>query len=60
MEITLSKAAPATLKTGVLVVGAFADGWPEPAAELVDEALGGMLSAATSKFSTPTPRGGWS
>ena len=49
MEITLSKAAPATLKTGVLVVGAFADGRPEPAAELVDEALGGLLSAAIQR-----------
>jgi leucyl aminopeptidase len=49
MEITLSNSAPATLKTGVLVVGAFADGLPAPAAQLVDEALGGMLSAAIKR-----------
>jgi len=49
MEITLSNAAPETLQTGMLVVGAFADGWPAPAAQLVDEAVGGMLSAAIKR-----------
>jgi leucyl aminopeptidase len=49
MEISLSDAAPATLKTGLLVVGSFADGLLTPAAQLVDEAVGGMLAAALKR-----------
>ena len=49
MEITLSNATPATLKTGVLVVGAFADGSLPPAAQAVDQAGGGKLAAAVKR-----------
>jgi leucyl aminopeptidase len=49
MEITLSNAAPATAKTGVLVVGAYADGTLLPAALAVDEAAGGKLAAALKR-----------
>ena len=49
MKITLSKAAPATLKTAMLVVGAFADGSLLPAAQSVDQAAGGKLAAALKR-----------
>ncbi len=49
MEISLAKVAPATLKTGTLVVGAYADGSLLPAAQAVDQAAGGALSAALKR-----------
>ena len=49
MEISLAKAAPATVKTGTLVVGAFADGTLLSAAQAVDQAAGGALAAALKR-----------
>ena len=49
MEISLAKVAPATLKTGTLVVGAYADGSLLPAAQAVDQAAGGTLTAALKR-----------
>jgi leucyl aminopeptidase len=49
MEISLAKVAPATLKTGTLVVGAYADGSLLPAAQAVDRAAGGALAAALKR-----------
>jgi leucyl aminopeptidase len=49
MEILLAKGAAPTLKTGTLVVGAFADGSTLPAAQAVDQAAGGALAAAIKR-----------
>jgi leucyl aminopeptidase len=49
MEMNLSNASPVTLKTGVLAVGAFADGLLTPAAQAVDAAAGGKLAAALKR-----------
>jgi leucyl aminopeptidase len=49
MEISLAKVAPATLKTGMLVVGAYADGSLLPAAQAIDQAAGGALTAALKR-----------
>ena len=53
MKITLSNAAPATLKSAVLVVGAFADGTLLPAAQAVDQAAGGKLRRTVSTCVEP-------
>ena len=49
MDLTLSNAAPVSVKTGVLAVGAFADGLLTPSAQAVDEASGGRLAAALKR-----------
>lgn len=49
MEISLAKVAPTTLKTGTLVVGAYADGSLLPAAQAVDQAAGGALTGALKR-----------
>src|SRR5215471_6948150 len=45
MDITLETASPEKLRTGVLVVGAFADGSLPPSARMIDEVSQGKLSA---------------
>jgi leucyl aminopeptidase len=49
MDISIAKVAPATLKTGTLVVGAYADGSLLAAAQAVDQAAGGTLTAALKR-----------
>ena len=49
MDISVSGAAATGVKTGTLVVGAFADGTLTRAAEAVDQAAGGALSAALKR-----------
>jgi leucyl aminopeptidase len=49
MEISLSPAAPATVKTGVLVIGAFADGTLPAAAQAVDQAASGKIAALVKR-----------
>jgi len=49
MEMNLSNASPVGLKTGVLAVGAFADGLLTPSAQAVDAAAGGKLAAALKR-----------
>jgi leucyl aminopeptidase len=49
MDLSLSNAAPVSLKTGVLTVGAFADGLLTPSAQAVDAAAGGKLAAALKR-----------
>jgi leucyl aminopeptidase len=49
MEIVLSNAAPATLKTGTLVVGVFADGTFPVSTQAVDQASGGKLAAIVKR-----------
>jgi leucyl aminopeptidase len=49
MDLSLSNAAPASVKTGVLAVGAFADGLLTPSAQAVDAAAGGKLAAALKR-----------
>ncbi|HEX5640617.1 MAG TPA: leucyl aminopeptidase [Burkholderiaceae bacterium] len=49
MDISVSGAAATGFKTGTLVVGAFADGTLTRAAEAVDQAAGGALSAALKR-----------
>ena len=49
MDISIAKSAPAALKTGMLVVGAYADGSLLPAAQAVDQAAGGALAAALKR-----------
>ncbi len=44
MDITLAKGSPETLRTGLLVVGAFAHGELTPAAKQIDTATDGRLS----------------
>src|SRR5262252_6675562 len=45
MDITLETASPEKLRTGVLVVGAFADGPLPPSTQTIDEVSNGKLSA---------------
>src|SRR5215510_8203997 len=45
MDITLETASPEKLRTGILVVGAFADGSLPPATRTIDEVSQGKLSA---------------
>ena len=49
MDIAISSAAATGVKAGTLVVGAFADGTLTRAAEAVDQAAGGALSAALKR-----------
>ncbi|MFN9029842.1 MAG: leucyl aminopeptidase [Betaproteobacteria bacterium] len=49
MEISVSDAAVTGAKTGTLVIGAFADGSLTSAADAVDRAAGGTLSAALAR-----------
>lgn len=49
MNITLSNTAAAAVKTGTLVVGAFADGTLAAAAQAVDAASGGKLAAILAR-----------
>ena len=49
MDLSLSNAAPVSVKTGVLAVGAFADGLLTPSAQAVDAAAGGKLAAALKR-----------
>jgi len=49
MDMSLSNASPVALKTGVLAVGAFADGLLTPSAQAVDAASGGRLGAALKR-----------
>ncbi len=45
LELTLAVSSPEKIRTGVLVVGAFADGSLPPTSERVDRATGGRLAA---------------
>jgi leucyl aminopeptidase len=49
MDMSLSNASPVAVKTGVLAVGAFADGLLPPMAQAVDAATGGKLAAALKR-----------
>jgi len=49
MDITLDATSPEKLRTGVLVVGAFADGPLPPAARMIDEASKGRLTAVIAR-----------
>ena len=49
MEITLASGTPEKQKTGVIVVGAFADGALTPGAKALDEASQGRLSAVLKR-----------
>ena len=49
MDMSLSNASPVALKTGVLAVGAFADGLLPASAQAVDAASGGRLGAALKR-----------
>jgi leucyl aminopeptidase len=49
LEFTLNRTAPATVATDCLVVGVFADNSLTPAAQGVDEASGGRLSALVAR-----------
>ena len=49
MDMSLSNASPVALKTGVLAVGAFADGLLTPSAQAIDAASGGRLGAALKR-----------
>jgi len=49
MDITLETTSPDKLRTGVLVVGAFADGTLPPSARAIDEASKGKLSAVIKR-----------
>jgi leucyl aminopeptidase len=49
MDITLETASPEKLRTGVLVVGTFADGPLPPATRSVDEAAQGKLAALITR-----------
>ena len=49
MDITLETTSPDRLQTGVLVVGAFADGTLPPSARAIDEASKGKLSAVIKR-----------
>jgi leucyl aminopeptidase len=49
MDITLQTVSPEKLRTGVLVVGAFADGPLPPPTRTVDEAAKGKLSALIAR-----------
>jgi leucyl aminopeptidase len=49
MDITLEIAAPEKLRTGMLVVGAFADGPLPPSTRTLDEAAQGRLSALITR-----------
>jgi leucyl aminopeptidase len=49
IEFTLETASPEEVRTGVLVVGAFADGALPPAYKSVDEASKGKLSAVIKR-----------
>ena len=45
VEISVESGSPETVKTGVLVVGAFSDGTLPPSSKMVDEASKGKLTA---------------
>ena len=49
MDITLETASLDSLRTGVLVVGAFADGTLPSSARAIDEASKGKLSAVIKR-----------
>ncbi len=49
MDITLDTTSPEKIRTGVLVVGAFADGSLPPLARAIDEASKGKLSAVIAR-----------
>ena len=57
MDIRFSTAAPATVKTGLLAIGAFADGSLMQAAQAIDQAAGGTIAAILKRGDLPAKRG---
>src|SRR5262249_7324419 len=57
IEVTVSASSPAKVPAGALVVGAFADGTPAPAAHAVDRVSNGLLSAVMKLGDLPEKAG---